>query len=177
MRIHSTVKKGFTLIELIVVMAVLGVLATIVIVAVNPLEQISRGRDTARLSAITQVGQALVGYRIANNGIFPTEGTTWMNSLSNSLDLSSRPTNADYVSKVPCNDESTHGQNGFCYKTGTNETIIYAQLESNLYNKNCSISPYAQAYWVFSVGNSGACVVCGQAGVDPDVSAVVACSN
>lgn len=36
---------GFTLIELLIVMAILGVLAVVVLVAINPVQQLARTRD------------------------------------------------------------------------------------------------------------------------------------
>jgi len=39
---------GFTLIELIIVMAVIGILATAVLAAINPIEQLKKGRDTGK---------------------------------------------------------------------------------------------------------------------------------
>lgn len=42
--------KGFTLIELIVTIAILAVLVGIVVVAINPAEQLQRARDTKRVS-------------------------------------------------------------------------------------------------------------------------------
>jgi prepilin-type N-terminal cleavage/methylation domain-containing protein len=38
--------KGFTMIELLVVIAIIGVLAVAVLSAINPIEQINKGRDT-----------------------------------------------------------------------------------------------------------------------------------
>jgi len=51
----SSLSKGFTLIELLIVIAVLGVLATAVLSAINPLEQINRGRDTGLRSDSEQI--------------------------------------------------------------------------------------------------------------------------
>lgn len=43
-------KKGFTLLELLVVMAVIGTLASVLIFAINPVEIGRRSRDSKRLS-------------------------------------------------------------------------------------------------------------------------------
>lgn len=40
-------KKGFTLVELLIVIALIGILVIAVLSAINPLEQINRARDTA----------------------------------------------------------------------------------------------------------------------------------
>jgi len=48
-------KFGFTMIELLIVIAVLGVLAVAVLSAINPIEQINRGRDTGTRSDAEQL--------------------------------------------------------------------------------------------------------------------------
>lgn len=48
-------KKGFTMIELLIVIAVLGVLAVAVLSAINPIEQINRGKDTGSRSDAEQL--------------------------------------------------------------------------------------------------------------------------
>lgn len=47
--------KGFTLVELLIVIALLGVLATAVLAAINPLEQANRARDTRMRSDASQL--------------------------------------------------------------------------------------------------------------------------
>ena len=51
--------EGFTMIELLIVIAVLGVLAVAVLSAINPLEQINRGRDTGLRSDAEQILTAI----------------------------------------------------------------------------------------------------------------------
>lgn len=62
--------SGFTLIELLIVIAILGVLATAVLSAINPVEQINRGRDTGSQSDAEQLISAVQRFN-ANNGYYP----------------------------------------------------------------------------------------------------------
>lgn len=55
-------QKGFTMIELLIVIAVLGILAVAVLAAINPIEQINRGRDTGSQSDSEQLIGAIDRY-------------------------------------------------------------------------------------------------------------------
>jgi len=51
--------KGFTLVELLIVIALIGVLAVAVLAAINPLEQLNRARDTGMESDASQLLAAI----------------------------------------------------------------------------------------------------------------------
>lgn len=53
---------GFTMIELLIVIAILGILAVLVLSAINPIEQINRGRDTGKRSDAEQLLGAIERY-------------------------------------------------------------------------------------------------------------------
>lgn len=59
---HSTHKKGFTLIELLIVIGILGILAAGLLAAVDPLEQLKKGRDTQRRNISVELTNALTRY-------------------------------------------------------------------------------------------------------------------
>lgn len=61
---------GFTMIELLIVIAILGILAVAVLSAINPVEQINRGRDTALRSDVEQLISGFDRFN-AFQGYFP----------------------------------------------------------------------------------------------------------
>jgi len=64
------INKGFTLLEILLVIAAIGILAAIVIVAINPLRQIEKVRQAERASEINQLNKAIEQYNIAE-GKYP----------------------------------------------------------------------------------------------------------
>ncbi len=69
------VQHGFTLIEVLLVIAILAILASIVIIAINPGKQFASARDAQRLSDVYSVMNALHQYALDNEGAYP-EGLT-----------------------------------------------------------------------------------------------------
>lgn len=72
--------KGFTLIELLVVIGIVAILATIVLVAVNPARQFATARDTSRKNDLYQILSAVHQYAVENAGQYPTQiqTNTWI---------------------------------------------------------------------------------------------------
>ena len=65
-------KKGFTLVEILLVIVIIAILAAIVIVAINPGRQISQANNTQRSSDVTTILNATHQYGIDNRGVLPT---------------------------------------------------------------------------------------------------------
>ncbi|MEI6660413.1 MAG: type II secretion system protein [bacterium] len=62
--------RGFTLIEILVVIGIIAVLASIVIIAINPAKQFAQARNTQRQSNIEAILNG-IGQRMADNrGVF-----------------------------------------------------------------------------------------------------------
>lgn len=100
--------KGFTLVEMLVVLTVLAVLVTIVLVAVNPAHQLAQSRDTKRKADIEALANA-VHQLVAETGSLPVEiNATPQNVSSGAIDLCTTliPT---YISALPQDPSSNNG--------------------------------------------------------------------
>jgi len=72
-RARST--QGFTLIELVTIIAIIGILATVLTIIINPATQIQKAHDAQRKSDLKQVQQALELY-YQDNGQYPANDSS-----------------------------------------------------------------------------------------------------
>lgn len=85
-------QRGFTLIELLVVIGILGILAAGLLAAIDPLEQLKKGRDTQKRNIAVELNNAATRY-YAINGQMPWDvggnptnfGPTALNSMTTPL--------------------------------------------------------------------------------------------
>jgi len=69
-------QKGFTLIEILLVIGIIAILAAVVIVAINPARQFSQARDSQRRSNINTILNAIHQFSVDNTGTLPDTITT-----------------------------------------------------------------------------------------------------
>ena len=109
--------KGFTIIELIVVIAIVAVLATIIITSVNQFQ--AKARDAKRKADISQIVKGLGMYYILH-GSYPANsyGGACGTALNGADLISQGLKNDDIMSKIP-SAPSNSGACGDAYYSGT----------------------------------------------------------
>ena len=70
-KIHKGTRKGFTLLEVLLVIAAIGILAAIVLVAINPNRQINQARQAGINSEKNAIEKALQ-QRLIDTGSYPS---------------------------------------------------------------------------------------------------------
>lgn len=166
---RSSFSLGFTLIELLIVIAVLGVLAAVVLVAINPLEQLARGRDAGRKSTSGQLAKAVLAYYTSQNTNWPLPDNQWISSLVSAGEVKTVP--AQLPAPVRC-DTNAGVESGFCYQlfgtAPTQEAIVYVLLESTSEDNKCAPNGATnEPYFLWSSTMSRSGTVCMPNGTSP----------
>ncbi len=83
----TTLKKGFTLIELLIVIGILAILATTVVLVLNPAQILAETRDTQRLSDFDSIKSAIALWTstvvpAVGNSAFGTGGVCYTSLVS-----------------------------------------------------------------------------------------------
>lgn len=141
---------GFTLIEILIVVAIIAILASVVLVGLGPTQQ--AGRDARRLSDLSEVQTALELY-YSKCGFYPgtancaasTPGTTWA-AMAAALTGSTIG-----VPTIP-NDPSTNGTYYYEAFSGGSTYTIAATLENA--NNSAFRGYYAPANVPYGIPNN-----------------------
>lgn len=155
--------SGFTLVELLIVIAVIGVLAAVILAVINPLQQLARGRDTGRISTVAQLGSALQRYATTNVNYLAVPAApgpaTFMTDLVTANEIQAIFTNPAYGIGFTAGCTAELNQGNYCYDMDVNGAVVYARAESNVNNDLCiGANDTAWIVWSSAAGRSG--IVC-----------------
>jgi len=81
---NNSAQKGFTLIELLIVIALLGALAVGLLAAIDPFEQLKKGRDSSTRNTVSEFYNASIRYYSINSQ-FPWGSNDIVGAADNSL--------------------------------------------------------------------------------------------
>jgi prepilin-type N-terminal cleavage/methylation domain-containing protein len=155
-------KKGFTLLEILLVIAAIGVLAAIVIVALNPTRQLSQVRNTTRRSDINNLAKAFDQYLI-DEGSYPSGLTSSYQELcfqdasdcTGLLDVRSDMA-PRYLAGVP-RDPSLNGNNsGYRVAINPDNNKISIKVLTPELGESISINPVSEfILYAWGLNNNG----------------------
>lgn len=135
-------RRGFTLLEILLVVAAIAILAGIVIVAINPSKQLGDTRNAQRRADVNTILNAVYQYAIDNNGIIPTMPTgacalaaanevcklTNTGTCSSGVNLSALTTAEKYLTSMPIDPtvSSTNGTGYYISKSANGRVTVCA---------------------------------------------------
>lgn len=130
-----SLSRGFTLLEVLLVVAVISILAGIVIFALNPAKQLADTRNGQRRVDVNTILNAAYQYAVDTNGTLPSSITTTSTEICRTggsctglIDLSVLSTNEKYLVSIPVDPtgSSVNGSGYFTHKSVNGRLTVNA---------------------------------------------------
>lgn len=156
-------QTGFTIVELLIVIVVIGILGAITIVAYNGVQ--SRARDTRRLDDANSIRKALELYRI-DTGVYPSAINSNMSNSDPNLPGSGWESSTygqatwldrlkPYMNKMPAIDPANDATRFYYYYFYTNNPGLCGAQTPNCYVFGISILDSINALQISDVDKTG----------------------
>lgn len=138
-------KNGFTLLEILLAIALIGILSLIALVAINPSKQLAEARNTERFDDITKLNQALEDYFVTNRS-YPTG----INESYQDICLSSGGSNCvdlnvlvpDYLSSIPIAPNAASGTTGYTVAINPQNKQLSLEAKTPELGESIEINPF-----------------------------------
>lgn len=147
----TNIKHGFTLIEILIVIALIAILATIIFIAINPAKRFQEANNTARRAHLGSLLDA-IGLRIVDNkGAYTSAScadipsiVTTIGTGAGNYDLATCIV-PDYLGILPI-DPTGDSTGSACTSSWTNETSYQTcyQIVKNTAGRVTLSAPYAE---------------------------------
>jgi general secretion pathway protein G len=165
----SSKHKGFTLVELLVVMALIGVLATAITSLVNPIGQFRKVRDTQRKNDLSQIQRALEQY-YNDFGRYPQHSDTTNYYILSPTTQWGQPW-TPYMDIIPKDPTAVQRYRYISPNADGQSYMLYAHLENNVDAQLCVPgSPGTACPGAGSVTCGGPTLICNYGVSSPNVS-------
>jgi len=129
MRVNNKDMKGFTLIEMLVVLGILGVVASVLLIEVNPIAQIQKANDARRKGDLETMQHALELY-YQDNGSYPTSSGDYKILNSSGVTINWGSPWQPYMSTLPKDPLPANTYVYFSPTSGSGQTYyLYANLQ------------------------------------------------
>jgi type II secretion system protein G len=129
---------GFTIVELLIVIVVIGILAAITIVAYNGVQ--GRARDTQRISDLKSIVKALEIYKI-NTGAYPTPIST--------------PNASSWEVSTDGSNNATNFLSALVSSNGVNKIPVDPVNTGATLNPSINSATFEYFYYVYPAGSNG----------------------
>ncbi len=135
---------GFTLIEMLIVIAIIGILAVAVLSAINPVEQMKKARDTRRRSNAAELLNGLERYYTTHEVYptgFPTSTGTCRGTLVSSTMVNTLVTEGELKPEFATRI-TTAGDELYVYLNGDDLMHICYEIEAkaNVGDLDCTVT-------------------------------------